>query len=158
MLKLWYHDSESFNVSLRHGGIRMLTMDPSALLLAPDVSALHGGVTYLSDINRRLAPYFERGEPRQWALAYLGDVESSRAQKTAGNRRISVAIPRPMPFCIYCAGPCESQRPSAGHCIAVSSSIWGSRRLCWSSMRSGSPIRTATRLASRANTAGRWAR
>jgi hypothetical protein len=44
-------------------------MDPAALLLAPDVSAVHGGVAYGRDLERRLAPSFERAEPRQRAMA-----------------------------------------------------------------------------------------
>jgi hypothetical protein len=34
-------------------------------------SPVRGGHAYLADVERRLAPYFERTEPRQRALAYL---------------------------------------------------------------------------------------
>src|SRR5918999_889563 len=40
------------------------TMDEAAL-------AVQGGHAYLADIERRLAPYFERAEPRRRAIAYL---------------------------------------------------------------------------------------
>jgi hypothetical protein len=47
------------------------TMAPGAPVVDQDVSAIHRGAAYLSDIERRLAPYFERAEPRQRARAYL---------------------------------------------------------------------------------------
>jgi len=34
-----------------------------------DVSAVQGGGGYLNDVERRLAPYVERVEPRQQAMA-----------------------------------------------------------------------------------------
>src|SRR5499426_3196465 len=67
----WYHDSECEETSLMYGGITMPTRDPYMLLMDQDISAVQGGVAYLSDIERRLAPYFERAEPRQRAMAYL---------------------------------------------------------------------------------------
>ncbi len=42
-----------------------------ALLMDQDVSAVQGGGGYLNDVERRLAPYFARVEPRQQAMAYL---------------------------------------------------------------------------------------
>src|SRR5262245_48579717 len=53
------------------GGIMMSTMDPWAPVVDQDVSAVQGGAAYLSDSERRLAPYFERAEPRQRAMADL---------------------------------------------------------------------------------------
>ena len=41
----------------------MPTMEPYTLLMDQDVSAVQGGVAYLSDIERRLGPSFERAEP-----------------------------------------------------------------------------------------------
>jgi hypothetical protein len=38
----------------------MLTEEPSAPPLDQDVSAAQGGAAYVTDIERRLAPYFER--------------------------------------------------------------------------------------------------
>jgi SRSO17 transposase len=35
------------------------------------VSVAQGGTAYLTDIERRLAPYYERAEPRRHAIAYL---------------------------------------------------------------------------------------
>jgi SRSO17 transposase len=54
---------------LRRGGIMMPTYDPVAPDLDQDVAAVLGGAAYLADIERRLAPYFERAEPRQQAMA-----------------------------------------------------------------------------------------
>jgi SRSO17 transposase len=61
----------------------MPTMEPAALLLDPDVSAVHGGVAYLRDIERRLAPYFARAEPRQRAMAYLRGLLSPAERKNS---------------------------------------------------------------------------
>jgi SRSO17 transposase len=44
-------------------------MEPDTFRMDQDVSAVQGGVAYLSDLERRLAPYFERAEPRQRAMA-----------------------------------------------------------------------------------------
>ena len=49
------------------GGIVMATMERSACPVDQDVTAVQGGAAYLTDIERRLAPYFERAEPRQRA-------------------------------------------------------------------------------------------
>ena len=53
------------------GGLVMATRERSAGPVDQDVTAVQGGAAYLSDLERRLAPYFERAEPRQRALAYL---------------------------------------------------------------------------------------
>jgi hypothetical protein len=42
------------------GGIMMLTTEPAAPSLDHDVPVVQGGAAYLADIERRLAPYFER--------------------------------------------------------------------------------------------------
>jgi SRSO17 transposase len=44
-------------------------------------TAVQGGTAYLADIERRLAPYFERTEPRQRAMAYLRGLLSSVERK-----------------------------------------------------------------------------
>jgi SRSO17 transposase len=49
----------------------MVTTESTPLLADPDVSAVQGGAAYMADSERRLAPYFERAEPRQRAMAYL---------------------------------------------------------------------------------------
>jgi SRSO17 transposase len=50
----------------------MMSMrEPYAPYVDQDASAVQGGAAYLSDLERRLAPYFERAEPRQRAMAYL---------------------------------------------------------------------------------------
>jgi SRSO17 transposase len=48
-----------------------------------DVSAIQGGAAYVSDIERRLAPYFERAEPRQRAMAYLRGLLSPAERKNS---------------------------------------------------------------------------
>ena len=47
----------------------MSTMARSAPVVDQDVSAVHGGAADMTDIERRLAPSFERSEPRQRAMA-----------------------------------------------------------------------------------------
>jgi SRSO17 transposase len=46
-------------------------------------SAVQGGQAYLADIARRLAPYFERVEPRQRAIAYLQGLLSPVERKNS---------------------------------------------------------------------------
>jgi SRSO17 transposase len=67
----------------KNGGIMMLTTEPSALSLDQDVAAVQGGAAYLTDLERRLAPYFERAEPRQRALAYLRGLLSPAERKNS---------------------------------------------------------------------------
>src|SRR5262244_1163094 len=66
-----------------HGGITMPTMEPDTPLMDQDVAAVQGGVAYLSDVERRLAPYFERAEPRQRAMAYLRGLLSPAERKNS---------------------------------------------------------------------------
>jgi SRSO17 transposase len=61
----------------------MSTMDPWAPVVDQDVSAVQGGAADLSDIERRLAPYFQRAEPRQRALTYLQGLLSPAARKNS---------------------------------------------------------------------------
>jgi SRSO17 transposase len=61
----------------------MSTMEPWAPLIDQDVAAVQGGAAYLWDIERRLAPYFERAEPRQRALAYLRGLLSPAERKNS---------------------------------------------------------------------------
>jgi SRSO17 transposase len=49
----------------------MPVTEPSAAPQDQDVLAVQRGFAYLNDIERRLAPYCERAEPRQRAMAYL---------------------------------------------------------------------------------------
>ena len=44
-------------------------------------STMRGGAAYVADIERRLAPYFARTEPRQRALAYLRGLLGSAERK-----------------------------------------------------------------------------
>ena len=57
--------------------------EPSAAPQHQDALAVHGGVAYLNDIERRLAPYFERAEPRQRAMAYLRGLLSPAERKNS---------------------------------------------------------------------------
>jgi SRSO17 transposase len=45
--------------------------------------AVQGGTAYLADVERRLAPYFERAEPRRRAMAYLCGLLSPAARKNS---------------------------------------------------------------------------
>src|SRR5919202_540000 len=42
-----------------------------------------GGAAYLADVERRLAPYFERAEPRRRAVAYLRGLLSPAERKNS---------------------------------------------------------------------------
>src|ERR687884_608300 len=65
------------------GGIMMLTNDPAAPRLDQDVAAVLGGAAYLTEIEHRLAPSFERAEPRQRAIAYLRGLLSPAERKNS---------------------------------------------------------------------------
>ncbi|HEX9871529.1 MAG TPA: IS701 family transposase [Candidatus Tectomicrobia bacterium] len=56
-------------------------MEPWAPPGDQDVSAVQGGAAYRTDIERRLAPYFERAEARQRAMAYLRGLGSPAERK-----------------------------------------------------------------------------
>src|SRR6266511_4562077 len=61
----------------------MPTTEPSTAPQNRDALAVQGGVAYLNDIERRLAPYFERAEPRQRAMAYLRGLLSPAERKNS---------------------------------------------------------------------------
>ena len=61
----------------------MSKMEPFTPAVDQDISAVHGGAAYLTDIERRLAPYFERAEPRQRAMAYLRGLLSPAERKNS---------------------------------------------------------------------------
>ena len=61
----------------------MATMERSACPVDQDVTAVQGGAAYLADIERRLAPYFARAEPRQRVMAYLRGLLSSAERKNS---------------------------------------------------------------------------
>jgi SRSO17 transposase len=48
-----------------------------------DLAAVQGGVAYLTDLERRLAPYFARAEPRQRAMIYLRGLLSPAERKNS---------------------------------------------------------------------------
>ena len=51
------------------GGIMLLMHESTRDLADQDASVVPGGAAYLHDMERRLAPYCERTEPRQRARA-----------------------------------------------------------------------------------------
>src|ERR671937_593116 len=57
--------------------------EASLPLVDQEISAVQGGTAYLTDIERRLAPYFARAEPRQRALAYLRGLLSAAERKNS---------------------------------------------------------------------------
>jgi SRSO17 transposase len=59
------------------------THEPTIPALDEDVSAVRGAAAYLTDIERRLEPYFERAEPRQRAMAYLRGLLSPAERKNS---------------------------------------------------------------------------
>lgn len=61
----------------------MSTLEPSAPVVDPDISAVQGGAAYMSDLERRLAPYCERAEPRRRAMAYLRGLLSPAERKNS---------------------------------------------------------------------------
>jgi SRSO17 transposase len=65
------------------GGIMMLMHESTPCLVDQDRSVVPGGAAYLSDIERRLAPYFVRAEPRQRAMAYLRALLSPAERKNS---------------------------------------------------------------------------
>jgi SRSO17 transposase len=68
---------------LRKGGIMMPTMEPRAPVVDQDVSTVEGGAAYFMDVERRVAPSFERSEPRQRAMAYLRGLLSPAERKNS---------------------------------------------------------------------------
>src|ERR671931_1008940 len=57
--------------------------EASLPLVDQEISAVQGGTAYLTDIERRLAPYFERAEPRQRAMAFLRGLLSPAERKNS---------------------------------------------------------------------------
>jgi SRSO17 transposase len=61
----------------------MLMHESTPEMADQDASVVLGGAAYLHDIERRLAPYFERTEPRQRAMAYLRGLLSPAERKNS---------------------------------------------------------------------------
>jgi SRSO17 transposase len=61
----------------------ILMHESTADLIDQDASVVPGGAAYLHDIERRLAPYFERAEPRQRVMAYLRGLLSPAERKNS---------------------------------------------------------------------------
>jgi SRSO17 transposase len=63
------------------GGIMMLMYESTPDLVDQEVSVVPGGAAYLNDLERRLAPYFARAEPRQRVMAYVRGLLSPAERK-----------------------------------------------------------------------------
>jgi SRSO17 transposase len=61
----------------------MVMQDSPPALVEQDLMVVQGGIAYLTDVERRLAPYFERSEPRQRAMAYLQGLLSPAERKNS---------------------------------------------------------------------------
>jgi SRSO17 transposase len=61
----------------------MLTKERGTPPLEQDAAMVQGGAADMSEIERRLAPYFERAEPRQRAMAYLRGLLSPAERKNS---------------------------------------------------------------------------
>jgi SRSO17 transposase len=65
------------------GGIMMMMNESPPDLVDQEVSVVPGGAAYWNDLERRLAPYFERAEPRQRVMAYLRGLLSPAERKNS---------------------------------------------------------------------------
>jgi SRSO17 transposase len=61
----------------------MTTQESTSPPMDAELLAVQGGAAYLADIERRLAPYFERAEPRRRAMAYLRGLLSPAERKNS---------------------------------------------------------------------------
>ena len=61
----------------------MSTMEPGEPSADQDMARGRSGAAHMADIERRLAPYFERAEPRQRAVAYVRGLLSSVERKNS---------------------------------------------------------------------------
>src|SRR5918994_5068913 len=80
------------------GGIVMLTKERGTPPLEQDAAMVQGGAAYLTDIERRLAPYFARAEPRQRAMAYLRGLLSPAERKNSWQLAEMSGDPTPYGF------------------------------------------------------------
>jgi hypothetical protein len=121
-------------------------------------STVQGGLAYVADIAGRQAPHVARSEPGsgQWPRCAACSVRSSG--RPAGSWPNAVGTPPQTASRTCGAGPTGKPMRSAMRCDTILCSTWGAWMRDWSSTRLGFPSRAATRLASLANTAGRWAR
>jgi SRSO17 transposase len=61
----------------------MLMHESTPGLVDQEVAVVPGGAAYLNDVERRLAPYFERAEPRQRVMAYVQGLLSPAERKNS---------------------------------------------------------------------------
>ena len=66
--------------------------------MARDAAAVWAGDAYVSDIERRLSPYFERSEPRRRAMAYLRGLLSPAERKNTWQLAEVSGDPTPYAF------------------------------------------------------------
>jgi SRSO17 transposase len=71
------------------------TQDPAAPRLDWNVREDLRRAAYWTEVERRLAPYFERAEPRQRALAYLGGLIDPAKRKTSWQLAAASGDPTP---------------------------------------------------------------
>ena len=95
----------------------MLPREPYALRVDLGISAVQGGAAYFTDVEHRLAPCFERAEPRPRAMAYLRGLLSPVERKNSWPSADVSDDTYPMASSTCCAGRC------------------GTRRRCWCSMK-----------------------
>jgi hypothetical protein len=65
------------------GRIMILMSESTPDMVDQDASVVPGEAAYLHDLERRLAPYFERTEPRQRAMADLHGLLSPAERKNS---------------------------------------------------------------------------
>jgi SRSO17 transposase len=80
------------------GGTMIVRQDSTSPLLEQELLVVQGGLDYLTDIERRLAPYFERAEPRQRVLAYLRGLLSPAERKNSWQLAEVSGDPTPYAF------------------------------------------------------------
>ena len=76
----------------------IVRQDSTPPLLEQELLVVQGGLDYLTDIERRLAPYFERAEPRQRVLAYLRGLLSPAERKNSWQLAEVSGDPTPYAF------------------------------------------------------------
>ena len=61
----------------------MMTQECTPPWAGHELMAVQGGNAYVADLERRLAPYCERAEPRQRTMAYLRGLLSPAERKNS---------------------------------------------------------------------------
>jgi hypothetical protein len=90
---------------------------------------------YLTDIERRLAPYFERAEPRQRAIAYLWGLLSPAERNNSWQLAEVSGDATPYAFQHLLRRALCDPEAVRDELRTTSCSIWGTRRRCWCSTK-----------------------